>query len=151
NGTAEIIAGAGNGGGPQVRIFSDKGVLLGSFFAYDQKFRGGVNVATGDLDGNGTAEIIAGAGNGGGPQVRIFSDKGVLLGSFFAYATTFRGGVTVGSFDVDEDGIDEIIVGTGPGGGPQVRIFNSHAGVLGQFFAFESTLRSGIFVHGLSQ
>ncbi|MFA6909467.1 MAG: S8 family peptidase, partial [Patescibacteria group bacterium] len=124
DGIGDIVAGAGNGGGPQVRMFTSAGTVLGSFFAYDQKFRGGVNVATGDVDGNGTAEIIAGAGNGGGPQVRMFSSSGTVLGSFFAFDTRFRGGVNVATGDLDGNGTAEIIAGAGNGGGPQVRIFS---------------------------
>ncbi|MDD5715153.1 MAG: hypothetical protein PHF98_00425, partial [Patescibacteria group bacterium] len=93
DGVDEIIAGAGNGGGPHVRIFKRDGTLLNQFFAYAESFRGGVNVAAGDINGDGVDEIIAGAGNGGGPHVRIFKRDGTLLNQFFAYAESFRGGV----------------------------------------------------------
>jgi len=42
----EIIAGAGTGGGPHIRIFNNAGELQDQFFAYAESFRGGVNVAT---------------------------------------------------------------------------------------------------------
>ncbi|TSC96056.1 MAG: Peptidase S8 and S53, subtilisin, kexin, sedolisin [Parcubacteria group bacterium Athens1014_10] len=59
-----IVTGAGNGGGPHVRAFNSNG-FPGSFnfFAYDKNFRGGVNVAVGDIDGDGKAEIITGGDN----------------------------------------------------------------------------------------
>ncbi|MFA6495484.1 MAG: hypothetical protein WCV50_00005, partial [Patescibacteria group bacterium] len=63
--------------------------------AYAESFRGGVNVAAGDVNGDGTDEIIAGAGYTGGPHVRIFGESGNLLSQFFAYAESFRGGVNV--------------------------------------------------------
>jgi len=34
---------------PQVRIFDKTSKLENQFFAYNEKFRGGVNVAVGDL------------------------------------------------------------------------------------------------------
>ncbi|MCF7820183.1 MAG: hypothetical protein K9M44_01780, partial [Candidatus Pacebacteria bacterium] len=94
DGTKEIITGAGQGGGPHVRVFSKDGKpLIGGFFAYDRDFRGGVNVAVLDLNGDGTKEIITGAGQGGGPHVRVFSKDGKpLIGGFFAYDRDFRGG-----------------------------------------------------------
>jgi len=142
----EIIIGAGTGGGPQVRIFDNSGNLKGQFFAYDPKFRGGVNVAVGDIDGDGRNEIITGAGIGGGPHVRIFNEQGELKGQFFAYDPKFRGGVNVAVGDIDGDGRNEIITGAGTGGGPHVRIFNEGGQLQGQFFAYENNFYGGIKV-----
>jgi hypothetical protein len=148
NGTAEIITGTGRGAGPQVRIFDYRGQLRHpGFFAYDPKFRGGVNVAIGDLNNDGQAEIITGSGYGGGPQVRIFNRKGNVIGGFFAYDKKFRGGVTVAVGDINADGRAEIVTAPGPGGGPHVRIFNGQGRALTPgFFAYAKTFRSGISV-----
>lgn len=111
DGWNEIIAGAGVGGGPHVRVFNKGGKLINpGFFAYDPSFRGGVNVAVGDLNGDGRDEIITGPGYGGGPQVRVFNENGKMLSAgFFAFDTDVRSGVRVASSDVDGDGRDEII------------------------------------------
>ena len=82
DGVAEIITGAGPGGGPHVRAFSLAGGVVtevASFFAYDPAFPGGVTVAAADLTGDGVAEIITGAGPGGGPHVRVFDVSGVTV------------------------------------------------------------------------
>ena len=146
DGTDEIIAGAGNGGGPHVRIFDQHGNLLSQFFAYAESFRGGVNVASGDVNGDGTDEIIAGAGNGGGPHVRIFDQHGNLLSQFFAYAESFRGGVNVAVGDFDNNGVDEIVTGAGNTGGPHVRVFNYSGVRQSQFFAYAESFRGGVNV-----
>lgn len=143
NGEEKIIAGAGIGGGPHVRIFNQDGIIENQFFAYNPNFRGGAQVACADLDNDGEVEIITGAGFGGGPQVRIFSRKGKVLGQFFAYNENFRGGVNIAAGDIDGDGKAEIITGAGKGGGPQVRIFDNKGKALGQFWAYEKDYRGG--------
>jgi hypothetical protein len=69
------------------------------FFAYHPAFPGGVYVAAGDVDGDGVAEIITGAGPGGGPHVRIWKPTPtglVEVTGFFAYHPAFPGGAVVG-------------------------------------------------------
>lgn len=107
----EIVVAAGFGGGPHVRIFSNKCTLVHpGFFAYEKHLRIGVNMAVGDINGDGRAEIITGAGPGGGPHIRIFNNDGTLMSpGFFAYDTSDRSGVLVSTADTDKDGKDEII------------------------------------------
>jgi hypothetical protein len=148
DGNKEIIVGAGAGGGPHVRIFSKDGrPLTGGFFAYDENFRGGVNIAAIDMDGDGTKEIITGAGAGGGPHVRVFSKDGrPLTGGFFAYDENFRGGVAVAAGDVNGDGFREIITAPGKGSLPEVKIFCRDGNLLNKFMAFSENIRDGLKV-----
>jgi hypothetical protein len=92
-----IVLGAGAGGGPHVRAVKlvAAGVAeVASFFAYDPGFVGGVFVTAGNVLGDARAEIVTGAGPGGGPHVRIFTGTGIDTGvSFFAYDPSFTGGV----------------------------------------------------------
>ena len=85
----------------------------------------------GDVDGDGLAEVITGAGPAGGPHVRVFSLRGggvTELASFYAYDPAFTGGVHVAAADLTGDGVAEIITGAGPGGGPHVRVFQFAGG-----------------------
>jgi len=152
----EIVTGAGPGGGPHVRVLSLTGggvVERAGFFAYDPGFRGGVLVGTGNTDGSGGAEVLTGAGAGGGPHVRAVSWTGSAwteLVSFFAYDPAFPGGVFVAGGDVDGDGKAEPITGAGPGGGPDVRIFDADAGAVTRngVMVEDSTFRGGVEVAG---
>lgn len=68
-----FVTGAGPGMAPQVRVFdADTRVELCAFLAYDPAFRGGVRVAAVDVNGDGVPDVITGAGDGGGPHVRIW-------------------------------------------------------------------------------
>jgi hypothetical protein len=110
-----------------------------------------VYVATGNVDGVPGDEIITGAGAGGGPHVRIFNMLGGLIGEFFAYAPSFTGGVRVAAADVTGDGVDEIITGAGPGGGPHVRAFQLNGNLVANFFAYDASFSRGVYVGGVTQ
>ena len=152
DGTSDIITGAGLGGSPHVKAFSGRDLdLLQSFFAYDAAFTGGVYVAAGDVTGDGSADIITGAGAGVGPNVRVFDGSSPqLLLSFFAFDASFQGGVRVGAGDVNGDAFADIITGSGPGSSPHVKVFDSHSlALLQSFFAFEPNFAGGVFVAGV--
>ena len=148
DGKADIVTGAGAGGGAHVKVFD--GVnrrVLASFTAFND-FSGGVRVATGDVTGDGRADIITGAGPGGGANVKVFDGATFLqLTSFFAF-TDFNGGVFVGAGDVTGDGRADIITGAGPGGGANVKVFDGATFLqLTSFFAF-TDFRGGVRVSG---
>ena len=145
-GADQIIAGAGQGGGPQVQVLSRAGKLLNSFFAYDKNFHGGVNVAVGNIGGDAAREIVTGPGAGSQPLVKIFSPIGKLFNQFLAYDKNFKGGVSVAVGDVNGDGQDEIITGAGAGGSPEVRIFDKNGKLLGKFMAYDKTVKTGVKV-----
>jgi len=156
DGQADVVTAAGPGGGPHVRVFDGAALVNGQvteirgFFAYATSFAGGVNVAIGDVNGDGKGDIITGADAGGGPHVEAFSGaNGSVLRSFFAYVPAFTGGVTVGAGDVNGDGKADIITGAGPGGGPHVEVFSGATGArLLSFFAFDPSFRGGVYVAG---
>ncbi len=153
DGVSDIIVGAGPGAGPNVRTFD--GVTgdqlpgqLGSFFAFDPGFDNGLNVASGDIDGDGHFDIIVGADAGAGPHVKVFSGAdGSEIRSFFAFDEAFRGGVRVGSGDITDDNRDDIIVGAGPGAGPHVKVFDGVTNTeVRSFFAFDVGFDNGVNV-----
>ena len=92
-----------------------------------------------------------GADAGGGPLVTITFNNGTYV-SFFAYASTFTGGVRVALGDINGDGNMDVITGAGPGGGPQVNVYNVNPATGGvslqkSFFAFNApSFTGGVYV-----
>ncbi|HET6575529.1 MAG TPA: VCBS repeat-containing protein, partial [Fimbriiglobus sp.] len=130
DGTPDLITAAGPGGGPHVRVFDGKtGAQLsgpvGSFFAYDPAFAGGVQVAAGDVTGDGYADIATAADSGGGPHVRVFDGRtGAVVANFFAFEPEVRGGVRLAARDFTGDGKAELVLAAGAGGAPRVRVLD---------------------------
>lgn len=93
DGDDEIVTGTDNGGGPQVQIFDGEGTWLGTFFAYDSAFRGGVRLSVGNLSEWPGASIITAAGPGGGPHIRVYNGYAQLIGTFFSDDKNDLGGI----------------------------------------------------------
>lgn len=145
--TADVIVGAGAGGGPHVKVFDgETGQELSSFFAFDVSFTGGVTVAAADVNNDAHADIIVGAGAGGGPHVKVFDGiTGATIYSFFAFESTFAGGVNVTAGDFKPDGSADIVAAAGAGGGPAISIFDGRNGQeLTRFYAFEAEFTGGV-------
>jgi hypothetical protein len=171
DGKADIIVSPDRGGGGRVTIFNlANGVKRsGDFFGIeDVNFRGGARVAAADINGDGTPDLVVGAGTGGGPRIALFNGLTIgkskpdkLIGDFFAFpgedALALRNGVYVAAGDLNGDGHADLIFGAGPGGGPRIFILDgatvlsgnidaARFNPLANFFAFDSSDRGGVQV-----
>lgn len=98
DGVNEIVTSAARGGGPHIRVFSNEGQAMdqNGFFAYDASFRGGVNLACGNLDDDRKAELVTLPEAGGGPHVRVWKWKQehiTLQQEFFVFDASDRSGL----------------------------------------------------------
>src|SRR5207248_10002076 len=99
-------------------------VLLNTF-AFEDTFRGGVSVSTGDLNADGKADVIAAAGFTGGPRVQVFAGgTGAVLSNFFAYGEAERNGVRAAAFDATANGTLDVVTTDGPGAAADPKAFN---------------------------
>ena len=157
DGFPDVVVAAGPGGGPNVKVLDGKTGdpipgPLGSFFAYDPAFAGGVEVTAADVDGDSFPDLITGAGVGGAAHVQVFGGRdGSLLASYLSFDLAFRGGVSVAAADFTGDGKAEVVTGAGPGGGPHVKVLDALTGEvvpgpLGSFFAFDGDAPGGVAV-----
>ncbi len=136
DGIDEIITAPGQGRVGEVRVFTQNGVELTQFrtVPYGNSYTGGVEVAVGDVNGDGKNDIVT-SNSYGRTDVRVFFNSYPALDpipnspnkQFFAFASSFKGGADVVIADVGTfsngvtinattpDGKSEIVVGNGPG------------------------------------
>jgi len=155
DGIADYVLGAGPGGGPAVKVISGANKTeIRNFLAFEASFTGGVLVAVGDFNQDGFDDIVISADNGGGPRVRVISgkDSAQFVDFLSIEDSNFRGGTRPSVGDVNGDGIPDLFVGAGFGGGPRVALYDGNSissgspvKFFGDFFIFESTLRNGAY------
>jgi uncharacterized repeat protein (TIGR01451 family) len=166
DGIDEIVVAPGRNRVGQIRVFTPEGVELTQYrtFAFGPQYRGGVDVAVGDIDGNGVNEIIA-SRTSGLTRVNVFGVDPLAadpvadapIRRFLGLPAFYRngGGVTVGDYgtfvnglqvSADPDGIDEIAIGSNAGIRAQVRVFDAATTprLIQRFFAFGAGFRRGV-------
>ncbi len=125
NGSEEIIVAPASSGGPHVRIYtyagSNKLKLYGQFFAYDEKYRGGVKLAAGDVDGDGKDEIVTWPVSGP-TDIRVWElrEKGwwSLDWRIMPFGLNYTGGADIAvrnitwdpTYDMTQDKREELII-----------------------------------------
>jgi len=146
-GEASMVAAPLSNGAGQISIFDSNGKIKRKIWVDGKKWRGGYNIAAGDVDANGEEEIIIGYGYGQAPQVKILNSNGGLLSSFLAYEKKFKGGVKVAVSNLNgrlSHNQAEIIVAPGRGREPLIKIFNNRAQLKKQFLAFTKNWQGGV-------
>jgi hypothetical protein len=151
DGNDEIITGAAQGGGPHVQVWqisNGSANSIQSFFAFDPTFLCGVFVGSGDLDGDSLADIYTGTGSGPIGSVGIYFGNGAVS-RLEPFGSGFTGGVRVGAALGELNSNTNtnppyLLTAAGPGGGPQVSLFDSNLNIVDAFFAFQENFTGGV-------
>ncbi|MFO0806899.1 MAG: pre-peptidase C-terminal domain-containing protein [Gemmataceae bacterium] len=156
DGVAELVVGTGPGGPTFVRVFDGvSGQVIFETAPFEAAFVGGIYVSAGDVTGDGLADLVITPDEGGGPRVSIFSggaNFGLIANFYGIDDSNFRGGARAAIGDFNGDGVGDLVVAAGFGGGPRVAVFNGNSltgtptRLFGDFYIFEEALRNGAFV-----
>jgi len=141
-----VVVTHGLNGSSWLKLFDSYGHIIRGFRVFGGvNTSGEVNVATGDLDGDGVDEIVCGHGLGGTSWVKLFEANGTRIRAIKAFGAANSQGevhLAVGNFDADTSDI-EIAVGHGPGGMSFIKIFESDGTFVRSFKAFGAANPSG--------
>lgn len=118
DGRADIAVGPDQAPFPYVSVYSGNGFgQMTAFMAYDFNLPGGVQVAMGDVNGDGYADIVTTPG-ANVPLVSVWDGRGIASGQgapkfseFLFCPYDWRVGVNISVGDVDGDGYADILGG----------------------------------------
>ncbi len=155
--SGQLLAYGADSGAPHVKVYSTAtSKLVGSFFAFETSFGGGVRTALGDVDNDGFDDVIVASGPGRATEIKVYKSivsGGAIVGinltpinDFFPFGANFTLGAYIASANMGGGPQSDIIVGAG-GGAPRVIIFDgSNLNILSSFFAYDPSLKIGVTV-----
>ena len=139
-----VAVGIDWGGGPYYTVYNAAACIVGvdgcwrsGWLADYDLTLGGVQVAAGDVTGDGHADVVTAPGKGGRTDVRAFDGSGALEASTYGGPLNIGRQVAVG--DVNGDGRPDYVLGADDWGGPQIDVIDGRTGrSLASFWAGES-------------
>jgi hypothetical protein len=157
DGIDEIVTGAGFGGGPNVTVFQLQQtapgqfnqIVIQNFFVFDTTFTGGIYVAGGSFTNSTFDDIFVGTGPGTKATVAVAfgaSSGGIHYLNPFG---NFTGGVRVGISSSTLDGTtpNYLMAAAGPGGGPQVNLYDTNFALVDSLFVLNPNVTLGVFAN----
>ena len=147
--TTVILCGAGSGSSPSVSVFNAASSQpMGAFYAYSNQYLGGVRVALSEAGADGTSFAVIGSTINSHVVAFDLNDYYKPILSFHAFHDNLTPqGIYVASGDLDDDNLNEMVVGAGQGtASPQVVVFGMDGKLKKSFNAFDMSFLGGVQV-----
>jgi FG-GAP repeat len=154
---AEIVAAAPTSSGLLLKIVdATSGATLASLAPYGTGAVSSVEVALGDVDGDGRLDIVLSAVAPDGTEVKALDASGGELDSFYVLDPSIVPGASLAAGDLNGDGKAEIVLGGGPTTAPwppvangpdqRVDVFRADGTPVGGFTAYPGLFQGGVRV-----
>lgn len=128
DGTNEVVVASAPGKESRIKVFSPNGTVWWKkvVFPKNQRRTTGVDIAVGDVNGDGQAEIIAGSRAGAKSTVVVLDRTKKRTALFRGYEKEYTGGVNVAVGDLNGEHSNEILVAPAGGRAAELRVFTKN-------------------------
>ena len=152
----ELVAAAATGAGVEVRVVDiGSGRILATYRPFDAPAVA-PEVAVGDVDGDGRADVVVMARLPDGTKVRALDAAGARVADFFVLDAGIVPGASLAAGDLDGDKQAEIVLGGGPTTSPwppvangpdqRVAVYAADGSRIGGFAAYPGLFQGGVRV-----
>jgi FG-GAP-like repeat len=152
--TRLMAAGSDAGAASLVKVFGTFGDLHFTISPFAKTFLGGVRVATGDVNGDRTEDILVANGPGMVSTIKVYDgNNGSELTALSAlytqqlakvYPATFTSGLSITSGDINRDGFADVVIGPASGARPIEVISGANGAELARLTPFGTAYANGV-------